>query len=342
MIKLPFLLHRNHYHLNAKSSPTYFNLSRYLSQQNWHETRFHCRADFSENNFGFDIDTTANLELKNRLADLTNGLAPTIAPITFCLNDDNWASVLNQIANRYYPPLVDEIPYLAWILKPAHLNNGRHIHVFQKLSQLKFHFQSANRLGGEQVLQHYLPFPHLLQGHKYSIRMFVVLTNYAGVFLYPKGYFNVAQKPYEYANFSDLRSHLTNEHLNENETNVIQIPTTQFDFFASLYAQIKSQLTTLMATLQQAHKSAFTCHKDRKLAIFGFDFIVDRDMHVWLLEANHGPCFPIEDSHVLQQHLYQDFWRGVIAEFVLPIARKEKAHEIQYQIFESILKTNSY
>ena len=44
----------------------------------------------------------------------------------------------------------------------------------------------------------------------------------------------------------------------------------------------------------------------------------DRD-HMWLLEANHGPCFPIEPHHPLQETLYQDFWKAVVAQFVLPI-----------------------
>ncbi len=43
--------------------------------------------------------------------------------------------------------------------------------------------------------------------------MFVVMTNYAGAFLYPEGYLNVAQNPYQQDDYSDLRSHLTNEHL---------------------------------------------------------------------------------------------------------------------------------
>jgi hypothetical protein len=338
MIKLPFLRRRYYYHLTTTASPTYFNLAQHLTQQGWQPTRILARADLSERHFDFDLATTNNLELKDALAKLTNTITPEIAPVTFCINDSNWSIVVNQIAHQYYQNTLDEIPYLAWILKPAHLNNGKHIHIFQKLSQLKSHFQSAKRLGGEQVLQHYLPFPHLLKEHKYSIRMFIVLTNDAGIFLYPRGYFNVAQKPYQYTDFTDLRSHLTNEHLNDNETNVIQIPTTQFDFFAPLYTQIKTLLTTLMRQLSEHHKAAFISNKGRQLAIFGFDFIVDRDMRVWLLEANHGPCFPIEENHPLQQHLYQDFWQALIKEFVMPMTMNNVQMTTEDGIFESILQ----
>ncbi len=57
------------------------------------------------------------------------------------------------------------------------------------------------------------------------------------------------------------------------------------------------------------------CKKQRTLAIFGYDFLVDHDMHVWLLEANHGPCFPIDESHPLQKYVYHDFWQTFISSF---------------------------
>ena len=163
--------------------------------------------------------------------------------------------------------------------------------------------------------------------------MFVVATNYAGVYLYPYGYFNVAVHPYQQEAYHDLSAHLTNEHLNESESNVVQIPTQQFDFFPPLLQQIRTIITEVMRGLQKLEPNAFICEKQRTLAIFGFDFMVDDERRVWLLEANHGPCFPATENHPLQGKLYDDFWRAFIASFVRPITERQLIDEIQYRLF---------
>ena len=166
--------------------------------------------------------------------------------------------------------------------------------------------------------------------------MFVVATNYAGCYLYPKGYFNVALQPYEPDNWADLCSHLTNEHLHEDEANVVQIPSYRFAFFPSLYTRIKPIISSIVGALKQQHPQAFTLKLQPTLALFGFDFMVDNHLKLWLLEANHGPCFPISDAHPLQSHLYQPFWQNFIASFVMPIAQYNLDKEINPTIFEAL------
>lgn len=332
-----------HFYLRQSQSPTYFNLARYLLEQGWHPTRFSWLADFGEKNFQFDLLASQCLEFKNLLAQLVAQYCPQVMPATYCINDYNWPLVLNQIAHDYYQQdhqLLDQLNHLVWILKPALLNNGQHIKIFQSLSQLEHHYLSANRLGGEHVLQHYVLKPHLLKGpqmgHKYSIRMFVVLTNYAGAYLYPKGYLNVGLHPYQTNDFTDIRSHLTNEHLKEDEFNVVQIITQQYEIFKPFYPKIKEIIACTISGLKKLHPQAFIERKPPALAIFGFDFMVDSNLKVWLLEANHAPCFPISEEHPLQKSLYYDFWQAIIKSFVVPIARKQPKECLQYQLFEAV------
>ena len=329
--------------LRPSQSPTYYNLCHYLIEQGWASTRFNYLAHFSEKNFDFNLPAAECLEFKHLLAQLVKQYCPQVMPITYCINDHNWPIVLNQIADYHYKndhQLLDEQNDLAWILKPALLNNGQHIKIFQNLSQLEQHYLNNDRLGGEHVLQQYLLNPHLLRGpqlgHKYSIRMFLVLTNNAGAFLYPQGYFNVGLHPYQNKEFTDLRSHLTNEHLKEDELNVVQVPTQQYELFKLFYPQIKAIISAVVQALQQAHPLAFIKERTTKLAIFGFDFMVDDSQRVWLLEANHAPCFPINADHPLQKSLYYDFWQSIITNFVLPIANKMPIHATQMHPFEEI------
>jgi hypothetical protein len=331
------------YHFSQKSlnSPTYFNLSTYLKEQHWRQSALAFLADFNESNFQFDLAAAQQLEFKDLLAQLVARFCPERMPLTFCIQDSNWPVVLQQAADAFHREEgLQKKDHPIWILKPALLNNGQHIKIFQCLSQLEEHFMSSNRLGGNHVLQQYLSHPHLLKGpvlgHKYSLRLFVVLTNYAGAYLFPKGYFNVALKPYLGDDFSSLSWHLTNEHLKEEVLNVVQIPTQQIALFKPFYTQIKTILTEVIGGLHQLHPKAFLCDKKRHLAIFGFDFMVDANEKVWLLEANHGPCFPTTSDHPLYSSLYYEFWQAFILSFVLPIAKKQPLKTIVYHLFESI------
>ncbi|KTC76921.1 hypothetical protein [Legionella brunensis] len=327
--------------LKKAQSPTHYNLYRHLQEQGWHCSRFEWQADFSNKNLQFDLAAAQCLEYKHLLAQLVNKYCPQVMPLTYCINDMNWTVVLGQIADEYYREAgyyQDQVANLVWILKPALLNNGKEIKIFQTLSALEAHFLNTARLGGEHVLQQYITEPHLLRppkGHKYSIRMFIVLTNYAGAYLYPKGYFNVALHPFQAGQFADLRSHLTNEHLHDPEINVVQIPSWRFDFFYSFYPQIKQIISLTIKGLEQQYPQAFCCDKERTLAVFGFDFMVDNTQRLWLLEANHGPCFPISDEHPLQKHLYYDFWQAFIKCFVAPIA-SQKQEACDEHLFEPI------
>lgn len=323
------------YHLQPELSPTYFNLAYHLQQQGWSYTRFPRFAHLKAVHFEFDEKVTQNLEFKHLLSALAQRSCPDIIPETYFIHDNNWSLVLSSIAEKYYTQqyqIHDEIKDIAWILKPALLNNGQHIRIFQRLSDLERHYLSSNRLGGAHVLQRYIK-PHLLNDKKYSIRMFVVLTNDRGIYLYPHGYFNEALIPYRADCFTDMRPHLTNEHLHGEIPNVIQKPTAQWDLFAMIYPSIKTQLQQIITALVQTHTDAFQVQKARTLALFGFDFMVDENMRVFLLEANHGPCFPIDRSHPMQTVLYDGFWQALIKHFIKPMTKKHATGEIDQHFF---------
>jgi tubulin--tyrosine ligase len=307
------------YFLNPTKSPTYWNLAQVLQEQGWSKTRFSWRAHFGEQQFEFNSKACECLEFKDALAQLVSRFCPDAMPLTFSIDDETWPLVLEEIARESG----------VWILKPAQLNNGQHIKIFEHWQQIYAHYLNQNRMGGPHVLQRYLTKPHLIkgphEGHKYSLRLFVVLTNFAGVYLYPQGYYNVALLPYA-PTYANLRLHLTNEHLEEGVPNVVQIPTVQYaDLFAPLYPRIKTIVTQVVQGLQQSYPQAFVAQSHPALAFFGFDFVVDETERVWLIEANHGPCFPVHEEHPLQQKFYKAFWQKVVTHFVLPIAENQKS-----------------
>ena len=234
-------------------------------------------------------------------------------PLTYPIHDGNWREVLQGLPSAIK----------TWILKPALLNNGQYIKIFDQINDLEAHFKSSSRLGGEHVLQQYITFPHLLRDNrKYSLRQFVVLTHYSGVFLFHRGYFNIALHPYKFDDFSDLSIHLTNEHLFEHTKNTLQIPSHLFEFYDRIFEQIKNLLTAVFRGLFTEYSTILNIKKPQ-IALLGFDFMLDNSERVWLLEANHGPCFPINLEHPLQEAVYDDFWKKLISHFVEPLAQNE-------------------
>ncbi|WP_419419638.1 tubulin-tyrosine ligase [Legionella sp. D16C41] len=331
----------NTFNLKGSYSPTNYNLSIYLEELGWKSSAWRRLAKFSVDNLEFNEQAAQCLEYKHLLANLVKQYCQSVMPLTYCINDSNWSLILNELAQQFYVRgqiLVDEIKDLIWILKPALLNNGQSIKLFKRLSDLEWHFLNTNRLGGDHVLQYYIPNPHLLRDRrKYSIRQFIVLTNYAGAYLYHHGYFNVALTPFNLNNLTNLNAHLTNEHLNDDNVNVIQIPTDQFTFFPPLFIEIKHILQKVISALNKTYPQAFKINKAKPaFALFGVDFMVDDQQKVWLLEANHGPCFPANDTHPLQQHLYKPFWRALIKNFVVPIGNQELKQPVDKDLFTEL------
>lgn len=320
-VKKSFTKYR--FHNPEDFSPTLFQLEKFMQAAGLKRTRWSWRAKFTERNLNFSEDACECLEYKHLLAILLAKHCPDIVPETYILNDYSWSTVLSDLAQDHYTvkqKYKDEIKGLAWILKPSLLNNGQHIKIFKQLSQIEEHMLHPQRLGGPHVLQRYLTNPDLYEGRKYSLRFFVIITREAGAFLYKNGYLNVALIPYTDSNFTDLRPHLTNEHLYENESAVVQIPTAGHEKYDIWYPKVQSIAKAVTHALEQEFPQAFLPQKERSFAVFGFDFMCDDQDNMWLLEVNHGPCFPIESHHPLQEILYQDFWRGMVAQFVLPIA----------------------
>lgn len=285
------------YHFSS-FSPAFTQLSRYLSKFGWVKSSDVYNAKLSD--LHFECPDLIHLEYKH----LLNELCACEMPWGIYLDDFNWLEQIQRLRG--------EGP---WILKPSMLNNGQHIQLFEDTAALIAYYQQNKRMGGPHLLQSYLQFPHLLKGpekgHKYSIRMFVVM-NSNQAYLYPQGYFNIALNPYDASDLSKKKAHLTNEHLDDTGRNVVQIPTSQYALFKPFFPQI---LTICKRVLKKFYQH-FRLPDSFKLAFLGVDFMVCAQEKVWLLEINHGPCFPTYEQHPLYFSLYHEFWQSVVCELL--------------------------
>lgn len=303
------------FHLVADKSPTHANLVRFLKAEGWKSSKFSALASVNEAWLQFSPLVSKTLEYKHLLASFlqANQLA-YLMPETFFIDDQIWPSVLTKIANLHSVNT-------PWILKPSMLNNGQHIYLFHDLNAVEEHFLSPKRMGGPQVLQRYIVKPKLIQGpvmgHKFSIRELLVVSTHVGSALFPSGYLNIALKPYQEDNFSQLEAHLTNEHLSDERLNVVQRLSDDMVVFQPYKERIISVFRLVIKALKNQFATIWQ-DKQPRIACFGFDFMIEAEGNkLWLLEVNHGPCFPVEDSHPLFNVLYRPFWQQLIKQFII-------------------------
>ena len=99
-----------------------------------------------------------------------------------------------------------------WILKPVGLSRGRGISVVSELADVTY--------ADACVVQSYLRTPHLLDGYKYDLRLYVLVTSFAPLeaFIYDEGFARVSTHKFSAAvgDLSNKYIHLTNSSIQKN------------------------------------------------------------------------------------------------------------------------------
>ena len=284
--------------LNAPLGPTEINLSQAFKRQGWQQKS---GGSLFKNDNLLSDNSLSVFEHKHRLHAWLQKNKLNISPKTVILDELTLHKTLNALSTSHQVG--------PWILKPALLNNGHGIRLFYDLAEVAAYFQQNDRYSGLYVLQAYLANPMLWQKRKFSLRMFVVLSH-KRLYIHSEGYLNVCKTPYCLDDLTNLNAHLTNEHLclngaNNNE----QMSTSDWPRFHEFMPEIKRQCEHVFLPFvleQSLAKNTF--------GILGVDFMLDDKKRLWLLEVNHGPCFPTNNTHPLYESLYEPLWDKVVEE----------------------------
>lgn len=307
------------YYFEKADDPTRYNLKQAFINNDWLQSSDN--PLFSNDNFFSDF-ALSQFEHKDKLERWLREHQLKLCPKSFIVDELNIAFTLEHIIKNTLGNY--------WILKPAHLNNGEGIFIAQSLDDIKGFFSQSNRYGGQYLLQAYIHDPYLIDDRKFSIRRFIVLSSSGQIYLYNEGYLNLCQRKYDLLDFS-LSMHLTNEHLHKDGTlNNQQVLTRYWDEAKYFEKSIEAYCYDLFNPWIKANKE-----NRRKYGILGIDFMIDADKRLWLLEVNHGPCFPKNDEHPLYDKLYRPFWDHIVNEIMLrelspPVQNKDNDKYIRY------------
>ena len=290
------------------NSPMHFNIAQKLINNNYFPTSNSKKIKFSDKNMQLNEIEAQLFEHKHQLNQLSDFMKFDFMPKTYELNIRNYKDMIKKFKiknNQKY------------ILKPSMSNNAEDIFLFNSLQETKDHLKKS-KLQGPLVLQEYINNPHLINNRKYTLRFFVILSNFKPAYKYKIGYYNLCinkYNPNEKFNENNISSHLTNEHLKtdnninnnikNNIKNINQICTTKYPDQKLLDKIIIKQANIIIDQTLKGMKTinpSFLIKKDQepeKFDIFGYDFLLDSENKLWLLEINHRPCFPTDQNHEL-------------------------------------------
>jgi hypothetical protein len=214
-------------------------------------------------------------------------------------------------------------PEALWIEKPRARARGEGVRLLQRLSEAK--------RDKTTLVQQYLSRPHLIDGFKYSLRFYVLVTSVRPLvaWIYGDGFCKLASRPFSLApaDRADRFRHLTNPDVLklDKETPVSSRNTTHTTYRArlpelgldaeTLWPRIHALAARTMAAAQGPICKAMDAAKLTQDGCFeplGFDVSVDADGRPWLLEVNISPSLAVHADATEKAREEMDLKRSVM------------------------------
>ncbi|KAG6942595.1 hypothetical protein JG687_00018973 [Phytophthora cactorum] len=246
-----------------------------------------------------------------------------------------------------------------WIMKPVALSRGRGISLVNDLSQVIY---------GEQVIiQEYIAAPRLLDGFKFDLRLYVLVTSFNPLeaFLYNEGFVRLCTRPYEASDISNIFVHLTNSSIQKDNEEAIagsanpiasalkeeeKTEASQKDAggtkttLAYLWRRLAAEgvnVEKVKRSIEEVVLKALLCGEDQipfqvnSFDLLGYDILLDDDLRPWLIEINSSPSmardneldYQVKDAMMLDTLRVVDPLHFDRAKLAEVIARRQRDQE---------------
>ncbi|CAJ1448118.1 unnamed protein product [Effrenium voratum] len=200
-----------------------------------------------------------------------------------------------------------------WIVKPNASSRGRGIFLLSDLSELP--------LDETVVVSRYIDDPLLIQGFKFDLRVYVLVTSYDPLkaYIYREGLTRFASAPYSTKgeHIQDAFRHLTNYSINKNSESFVENSDMRADNVGHkwslsalnkhlrcvgvdvnlMWARINDLIVKTLLSVEPSISSRtrqVTGSRENCFELYGFDVLVDNDLKPWLLEVNLSPSMQAE------------------------------------------------
>ena len=269
--------------------------SEFLGVQEWQKI----------NHFPFSSELTKKDRLWLHIAQMAQAYGKAcfdFVPETYVLPDD-----LDAFLRDY-----QRRQNCHWIVKPNASSRGRGIFILQDLSELPFN--------ETLVVSRYIENPLLIQGYKFDLRVYVLVTSYDPLraYIYQEGLTRFASAAYstQEGHMQDAYRHLTNYSVNKNSGNFVENSDVRADNVGHkwslsalnkhlscvgvdvhlMWVRIMDLVVKTLLAVEPtiSSKSRQLTGRESCFELYGFDVLVDRDLKPWLLEVNLSPSMQAE------------------------------------------------
>ncbi|KXZ49179.1 hypothetical protein GPECTOR_22g769 [Gonium pectorale] len=247
-----------------------------------------------------------NMHNTGRSAMLFDRLIPT----TFVLPKEAPAfeEAFVRALHGVEPTCVQPMGLNLWIQKPVGLSRGRGISLITSIKKVN--------TAEPMIVQRYLTDPLLVEGHKFDLRLYVLVTSFNPLeaWMYEEGFARFTTLPYtlDESELGNMYVHLTNSSVQRTRAEAGQLPTflqsaepaggskTSLATLRQLLARKGVDWATLWARLCEVTTAALFAaqdaipHSPNSFELFGFDMMIDAQLKVWLLEVNSSPSMGLD------------------------------------------------
>ncbi|CBJ31384.1 conserved unknown protein [Ectocarpus siliculosus] len=203
-----------------------------------------------------------------------------------------------------------------WIMKPVGMSRGRGIRLIDDIKDICY----ADKV----VLQRYIGNPLLLDGYKFDLRLYVLVTSFNKLeaFIYKEGFARLSTHRYEKGAIDNRFIHLTNSSiqrlneagaardspLNQAKTSEAGGTKTTLSYLWRRLAASGVDVGALWAEICSVVVKSLVCvessipNQPNSFELFGYDVLIDDRLRPWLIEVNASPSMA-RDTHVDRQKL---------------------------------------
>lgn len=192
-----------------------------------------------------------------------------------------------------------------WLIKPVASSRGRGIRLLTDL----------NNIPKKTLISHYICNPHLINGKKYDLRLYLLITGYCPlkIYLFNNGLARFCSEEYNLdpEKMSDRYIHLTNYSINKTSVNFEKNDSTNDEFgnkwtlltlrkyfeengidFDKIWVKIKDIIIKIILTVTDCAIQTlqqFKLSSCNLFELYGVDILLDNELTPWLMEVNLNP-----------------------------------------------------
>ncbi|XP_068198943.1 probable tubulin polyglutamylase TTLL9 [Antennarius striatus] len=218
-------------------------------------------------------------------------------------------------------------PGSIWIMKPVAKSQGKGIFLFKKLKDMdwkKDRTRSEEQKDATQeenyVVQRYIEKPYLINGRKFDLRVYVLVTSYVPLkaWLYRDGFARISNTRFSLSSIDDKYMHLTNVAIQKaapdydpekgckwqmqqlrryltakNGRDVVEI----------LFKEMDNIFVSSLLSVQKVIINDKHCFE-----LYGYDILLDQNLKPWLIEVNASPSHTAssQEDYEMKYRLLED------------------------------------